>query len=549
MINKNILCLPARDTPTLALPVSRRVISVHYHGIPLHCTVKYRDGIVRKLVVSYRRAQQVDRRHRKDFGTILFRKEYTPVCSVPIIQGSLIPEGVIYATLNAIFLPLFLPGLLKAVPALYTADLHFSIAGPYALTRVQKMLARSRDTDHSENRLMERMIEHWGEWPISQITPECCASTLAEMEHTPALGCKRILNLIFQSEFANLIPDRDIWKRYHFPRSKRRFSLTAQVRNQLIHVPLEISQVGEILQKCEQHIEEPNGDKYFAIAITLLCGLEPEELCALRFSSISPLSDYPSFNVIAINHEVVKLGKRKRSDLHVRGPRHEIRPISDLHQNRILAMGKYLFGLFAKYVRSHPDRSDHPENYIIMNPHNQDRFCGPEDLVDWIQNKLKYIISPSDLRLSFGKVSNKITAVDYLIVTAKKKLSKESRYTEEELRYQFGLAPLSSHTDVKNYAELKSATELVKMADMQDCWVRSILGTTECSGNSKKQYVAAGKPGQIANIYIRIHCPPVALDYDIVASLHARFGLRYLKVIYSEYKSIDNSRDGEARKH
>ena len=512
--NPQHLCRPAQvleESPR----ERRNAAPVQYLGKQLYYTLEYAaserypNGELRKITISYREPTD-NKRTLTGYGRVVISRSYTPVCDAPIPRGAVVPEETIIATLDRVFFRSFFPALMAKKPELLTADSPFSLAGPYALNRLQQMLSGSDYTKHEQEKAMAKLLELFGSRPLADITPENCAPVMMD-ELTPTVfrACVRLLRQLFAAVFAPYVADSGAWTKYRMPRFGKAYSPAVRAQKVFLRAPLDNSQCCAILQCADEHLADSGcGNLYLAAALMLTLRLEPAEACALTQLSVLALADYPAYSALSVRSMVETIGSRKtRKDSGERRQRerqHRIMPLSTdvTLQARTLPVGKRLREMWDRFWAKHPD---HPE-YLLFDPRNRNRRMSPEELDDWLDETFDDIIPDRCFRIADSEVESKYHISDYFAATAECIWTTEFALTEEGVRRLTGLKPL--HTDAKHYIDYQCESMLVNFAVSQDRWFARLLGERIETGRSAKQYAVNGAPGKRIHVRLTVTLPP-----------------------------------------
>lgn len=193
-MNSTQLCPPAavavviewpQVSPRLSLNPKKRMNAkpIDYQGFHLYYRCEYHDGVLKKIVFSYREPPK-SKRSKTGYGTIVLEKSYSPACKKPIHQGQAVTEKVVQATLDRDFIPYFLPKLSKTLPDILSSSTLFCVLGPYALQCFLDTRSYKDSTVRSYEGAMDALVRLFGNLPVSDVTPDKCAKIMLK-----AFGC------------------------------------------------------------------------------------------------------------------------------------------------------------------------------------------------------------------------------------------------------------------------------------------------------------------------------------------------------------------------
>lgn len=515
-----MLSLPASPI-TLALPPHRETrdapMRVEYHGLPIYVQPLCRDGVVRKITVSYRENRsQRGARQVCDYGKILLKRDYTPKSNQPLPADQEIPSEVIVATLDTVMIPYFLPKLFRKCPELLRADLQWSLLGPYALSQLHQMSNLKRKTKESQNEAMDLMVQRWGKLPLSDILPERCAADLLVLSETKAMECRNVLRQIFGGVYANVVSAPECWARFKMMGRGKNFPAAAQTRKALLPPIFSDSEVAEIWQTCCSNLKGGKTDGLFlATLLMLLTGISVEEVCALRKKDFVAVDGYDGFYKFVLIWEVREQSSSKRKkgtsqgtstemakkpNRRARGFRHEVVPISSPYRQRELSLGRLISPLLCAHFHGRAD-----DEFLVNHPRNINRRFPPEKFDEWLENTFSSILQKKrdDGKLLNLQITQSVST--YLRETAFHNL-KRYGYNEEELRNLRGLSP--AHMDAQHYIGFSAPSEQVTMAVIQDRWIDYTVKRRNEETLSSKRYASMQIPRKITWMHIKLKIPP-----------------------------------------
>ena len=299
-------------------------LTLWYHGI-------YRAGMLYRIRISLRKEHA-----NPDMpGKIILERDYTVDKDTTLTKSTAIPADLLHGMIsNALFRRSFFRAICDACPEMYSPDLAWGIAGPYALDAWLRLQSVGRDRQIKFARAMEQMVTLWGEKSVAEITPVNCAKDLMDMAPSRADICLTVLRHLFRSTLAPIVPDPDMWVRYHFSGRKGQYAENHRDR-EIRDLPiLSDKQCADIISTCLIHAKDDH--RYLAVLLCLLTPLEPEEIGALKWGDISPLDDYPDVWTIRVRHILIPAEDSRRGAKRQRKVRNVICDISDPHELRTI---------------------------------------------------------------------------------------------------------------------------------------------------------------------------------------------------------------------
>ena len=468
-------------------------LTLWYHGI-------YRAGMLYRIRISLRKEHA-----NPDMpGKIILERDYTVDKDTTLTKSTAIPADLLHGMIsNALFRRSFFRAICDACPEMYSPDLAWGIAGPYALDAWLRLQSVGRDRQIKFARAMEQMVTLWGEKSVAEITPVNCAKDLMDMAPSRADICLTVLRHLFRSTLAPIVPDPDMWVRYHFSGRKGQYAENHRDR-EIRDLPiLSDKQCADIISTCLIHAKDDH--RYLAVLLCLLTPLEPEEIGALKWGDISPLDDYPDVWTIRVRHILIPAEDSRRGAKRQRKVRNVICDISDPHQLRTIPAGRLLSSLLST-LKVDSASTD----YLLSDPRNSKRHLSSESLELWINKKFTTIACRGNSHRS---------VTDYLRRTMQHNLTRYG-LREEELRYQCGSPP--QHTDARYYVAFSDPAELAGMATVQDVWLNSI-GHHMPVLESSTAVMLSAVSGKLTKADLIINIP--AECHNVIIDLAAAYGI------------------------
>jgi len=480
-----------------------------------------KNGFWEKLVVTCR--AEPSKRSTLPYGKVLLEEKYTPNSKEPQTVDKPLSQDVVEATLDYVLPRFFLDLLFKEHPQAKTQGLTFKLLGPFALCRLHQVTPFAESTKDDQTKILDRMLALWGDYTISEITPEACAPQLLKMDITPMRNCVRLLRNLFEIELGSLVANPRIWHEYHMPARRKEYSPVRAAKKTTLCKPGSLAQVSALVDVCEAHLaDSAEGAKYLCAMIILVEAIEIEECCALTAGAITRLDGYEDYYGLYIGRYVDPQGIRSSDEEYTREQRHVLADYENPCEARLLGVSPRLAAAWLRFRDTHPDVAD--GDLLLHNSRNKNRCMHPEEYREWLDNTLREIFPRRKIILAGKEVAESWHIDDLLQATATESACDFGGYAEEERRYQMGQPPLE--TDACHYAGFFAPTELVKMALMQERTIRAVKGFAKSDWTKgKKRFSLPGVPMKATAAKIRIRIPAGTDAEDIYMKIFAEMGL------------------------
>ncbi len=453
--------------PVRTVGQRQRPYQLNYRGVTLYYSFEYvpsklyPGGELKSITFSFRAPSS--KRSTTGYGKVITKESYAPVAQQPIPRGADIPESVVVATLDRIFIKYLWPKILASQPNLWNADQPFALLAPIAFDHLCQLEGFAPSTKAVKLQALDTLLKLFGALLISEVTPERCAPIMMDAKITKAafFECVRVMRALFESQFAQIVEDKKAWTHYAPHGFRRKYSVAAATRRVFLHQPLTAWQCSVILDRCFENITDPlYGAWYFAAAVLLLTAMDLTEVCALHGYSIAPIGKKEDGFAISVTEVIKTIGEAKTltadGKRRKRGRQHkpeQLDPASP--QTRKLPFCHILGEMWALLSKT---RKIGPDDYILHDPRNTARNLSPEEFSHWLDNTFSDIVQLSaEFKLADKSIRATYHVEDFIAASADMIYNKSS-IPEEGIRRLLGLRPL--HTDAKNYIDFQDDSAL-----------------------------------------------------------------------------------------
>lgn len=321
----------------------------------------------------------------------------------------------------------------------------------------RKMMAAdgnwAKSTKREYDRIAKELNMLWGRISFTNLTPSFCAHELSKISRRKDQSAAALLRKLWDYEAAHGFAPDNPWVDYT---TKTRRDSTTPIKSKnknIVRTHFSKDQSRAFLARCFEGVNAGRyGSYYLAAMLHFESALSFEEICALRFDSISKLTHYRKCYVLNVKRQAVKHRKRYMSE-NIKNPV-KIRGIP-LSSSLVKVLNNYIRD--AKNTGIYAD-----ENPLIHNPKNIKRAANPENLRSWVDKTFGDLAEQCNLEVP---VKGNKSVHELLAKTAKQHLY-DSGLDDEELRYVLGQTPKATHA--KYYCDFGNEAEKNKIKALLD---------------------------------------------------------------------------------
>lgn len=377
---------------------------------------------------------------------------------------------------------------------------------------------RKDTTIRDDERVLERMLDLYGDCSWKEVTPQMCSSWLASQSERAQKDCRRVMLAFERLQLQAGALESLTWEDY-VPTTIRRKSKSSKslIKRQLEPVMLTDGQCERILKNIKNCINRGQATGVdMAILLALTAGLSLECISALRLNDFKFLDDFKSRLTVAITRKVTKAASS-----------YVCREIEDPYERRVTPLPMLTVECYKVLM----NKEGCADRLLTPLPNNRHRRMSPSKLREAMATRVSDV---QLLRTTDAKGIKLSSVVDMLGPTGLCELQKAG-LEDEELRALCGQRPRL--VSGKHYYDRMNEAALNKIGAIQDRWVQRVCPNVVAQGPKRTVLTAKGScvgwvaphPGQHTQLWIDICIPPIPRECipegGIKIELSARHGI------------------------
>lgn len=282
-------------------------------------------------------------------------------------------------------------------------------------------VSEQRQKDYEK--AMAKIIDHWGERPIHEITPGLCFPVLSSLSQHVSGDCIRIMNYLtaYEINSGNMIINS--WSSYQLESARHLKGSAYTNAHYIKETVLAPSDLELLIEYCLTKAYQTCDMRYFSMLLLVVSDIPEALICALNFDDIKPLEHFPG-RLCATIHQQYTDNSSGRCRL---------QPLNHDYSRRILPLPSILGDLFRSFTKR--------EKHIVAHPKNANRRCPPKQLSEWIAGEWDKIFE--------GRIPWKGHSA--LIHATVEHGLRKAAFSDDEISYYFGLKPRTVTANNYNY--------------------------------------------------------------------------------------------------